>query len=259
MRDDITYVLIDTLHYQLSHYALQKSQERFPLRNTLIFSDNPREWGGHGIIQIPEIKTTADYNKVIFYELPKYLKTDFALVMQYDGFVLSGACFSERFLDYDYVGAPWPHHQNFCVGNGGFSLRSRKLICSLGEFLHYGDLHRAEDVVICRYLRARLEDALCIEFASSEMAQSFSYEMKGPEQPTFGFHGIFNLPKVMIDDIEILFEHLNPKSVVRMFRAFSNSCEILPIEKRELFYEYCKRHSADLISYAEANARQQVT
>ena len=44
-------------------------------------------------MQIPEIKTTADYNKVVFYELPKYLKTDFALLLQYDGFVLSGIVF----------------------------------------------------------------------------------------------------------------------------------------------------------------------
>ena len=53
--------------------------------------------------------------------------------------------FSERFLNCDYVGAFWPHHQEFCVGNGGFSLRSRKLICSLPEFLHPDDLNKAED------------------------------------------------------------------------------------------------------------------
>ena len=258
MRDDITYVIIDTLHHKLSDYALQKSHARFPLKHTLIFSDKPHEWGGHGIVQIPEIKTTADYNKVVFYELPKYLKTDFALILQYDGFVLSGNCFSERFLNCDYVGALWPHHQEFCVGNGGFSLRSKQLICSLPEFLHSGDLNKAEDVVICRYLRARLEDKYGIKFASPEMAQLFSYEMKDPAKPTFGFHGIFNLPKLMGDDVEILFEHLSPKSVVRMFRAFRDSCELLPVEKRELFYGYCKRHSSDLIRYAEANARRQV-
>ena len=35
----------------------------------------------------------------------------------------------EDFLDYDYVGAPWPKEQNdnsLLVGNGGFSLRSKK-------------------------------------------------------------------------------------------------------------------------------------
>lgn len=254
MREDITYVIIDTLHHRLSLYALQKSHERFPLKNTLIFSDKRHEWGGHDIIQIGEIKNTSDYNKVVFYELPKYLKTEFALIMQYDGFVLSGECFSERFLDFDYVGAPWPHHQEYCVGNGGFSLRSKNLIRNIGKFLQAGDLNRAEDVVICRYSRARLEDEIGIQFASKEMAKSFSYEMVGPERPTFGFHGIFNLPQVMGDDVGILFDHLSPKSVVRLFRAFKTSCEKLPASKRELFYTYCKRHSSELIKYAEANA-----
>ena len=39
MRDDITYVMVDTLHHKLSDYALQKSQARFPLKHTPIFSD----------------------------------------------------------------------------------------------------------------------------------------------------------------------------------------------------------------------------
>ena len=37
----------------------------------------------------------------------------------------------DDFLDFDYVGAPWPKHQNdnsLLVGNGGFSLRSRDVM-----------------------------------------------------------------------------------------------------------------------------------
>ena len=41
--------------------------------------------------------------------------------------------------------------------NGGFSLRSKNLIRNIGKFLPADDLNRAEDAVICRYLRARLE------------------------------------------------------------------------------------------------------
>jgi hypothetical protein len=38
------------------------------------------------------------------------------------------------FLKYDYIGAPWPLTQNdndFCVGNGGFSLRSKSVMLSV--------------------------------------------------------------------------------------------------------------------------------
>lgn len=42
----------------------------------------------------------------------------------------------EDFLDYDYIGAPWPLHTNDTqgrVGNGGFSLRTRKIMLTICE------------------------------------------------------------------------------------------------------------------------------
>ena len=33
-----------------------------------------------------------------------------------------------RFFDYDYIGAPWPNNFVNRVGNGGFSLRSKKFL-----------------------------------------------------------------------------------------------------------------------------------
>ena len=47
-------------------------------------------------------------------------KTSHALMIQFDGYVLSGDRFSDNFLSYDYIGAPWPHYQSHKVGNGGF-------------------------------------------------------------------------------------------------------------------------------------------
>ena len=87
--------------------------------------------------------------------------------------MLSGAHFSEVFLNYDYIGAPWPHHQDFNVGNGGFSMRSAKLINAVQNFISPDDLNSAEDVVICRYLRARLEDKIALKFASKAWLRSF--------------------------------------------------------------------------------------
>ena len=156
MRQDFTYIVIDTLNPELSAYALRKSQEAFAVKNVLIFSNDQTRWHENEIIKIPEIKNTADYNRVVFFELPKHLKTDYAIFIQYDGFVLSGAHFSEFFLHYDYIGAPWPHHQEFNVGNGGFSLRSARLVNAVQAFILPDDLDNAEDLVICRYLRARL-------------------------------------------------------------------------------------------------------
>ena len=255
MRQNFTYVVVDTLNYELSAYALRKSQEEFFVKNVLVFSDDQTRWPDTEIIKIPEIKSTADYNKVVFFEVPKHLETDYAIFIQYDGYVLSGLYFSEFFVNYDYIGAPWPHHQEFNVGNGGFSLRSARLINAVQDFILPDDLNKAEDLVICRYLRARLEDEIGLKFAPKSVAEKFSYEMHPVSHKTFGFHGLFNLPSVMQDDLPLLFDNLRPKTAIRFFRAFRDACESLPSPGRDLFYSYCKKHSEELLQAANAAAR----
>ncbi len=48
-----------------------------------------------------------------------YVATPFALVIQYDGFILNPDAWRDEFLDYDYIGAPW----NFCSKMMRFSTR----------------------------------------------------------------------------------------------------------------------------------------
>ena len=257
MRDDISYVVIDTLNHALSSHALELSQNRFPLKNVIIYSDCEAQWNGREVIAIPEIKSIKDYNKIVFYDLPRRLKTDYALFIQYDGFVLNGQLFSDQYLCWDYIGAPWPHYRDHCVGNGGFSLRSKKLIKNVKEFLLPADINAAEDVVICRYLRARLEDKWDLKFAPMKIAEMFSFEMVKPDFKTFGFHGLSNLPDVMKGDIQTLFHHIQPKSVSKFFRSFRNACERLPDDQRKLFYDYCAQHQSEMLRHAELNLNKQ--
>ena len=79
MRDDISYVVIDTLNHALSSHALELSQKRFPLKNVIIYSDCAAHWNGREVIAIPEIESAKDYNEIVFYDLPLQLKTDYAL------------------------------------------------------------------------------------------------------------------------------------------------------------------------------------
>ena len=113
------------------------------------------------------------------------------------------------------------------------------------------DLSKPEDVVICRFLRNRLEHDLNIKFADEVVASKFSYEMKSSEFETFGFHGLYNLPKVMSDDIEILLENLTPQLLVRFFRAFHNSCLQLPKVQKEKYLNFLAENASDLRRYAE--------
>ena len=65
-----------------------------------------------------------------------------------------------KFLNYDYIGALWPHYKENQVGNGGFSLRSKKLLESSRKLIEENpdyNLPLIEDDYICREKRLDLE------------------------------------------------------------------------------------------------------
>ena len=165
-------------------------------------------------ISIPPIKkgtyqkglhTVDDYSQIIFQDLHKYFNTSHCLIMQADGFVVNANLWKEEFLEFDYIGAPWPDkvqiNPNFilnmkenCVGNGGFSLRSRKLAETTAK-INFNSLKfpvKNEDVVICYYLYKEMIDK-GIRFAPPKLAAQFSIEddqhLYGQDvNSVFGFH-----------------------------------------------------------------------
>jgi len=146
------------------------------------------------------------YNKFIIEDLYKYFETSHCLIVQADSFVIDSDLWKDEFLQFDYIGAPWSEkvHINSnlvlnmkknCVGNGGFSLRSRKLVDATKK-INFNSLKfpiNHEDVIICHYLYEQmLNDGIC--FASAEIASKFSLEnvnnLYGQnENSVFGFHG----------------------------------------------------------------------
>lgn len=145
------------------------------------------------------------YNHFIVYRLNEYIKTDFALVVQNDGYVVNSNQWDGTFLNYDYIGAVWPLPQDdfsfrdefgdlYRMGNGGFSLRSKKLLSLANELNlpwkeYYGFYH--EDGFVCVHNRKTYEKHGCV-FADLETASKFSHESNVLETQgkiPFGFHG----------------------------------------------------------------------
>ena len=111
------------------------------------------------------------------------------LICQWDGYILNPSAWKEEFLNYDYIGAPWAFDDPEAVGNGGFSLRSTKLMAAMAELnLSLEDCF-PEDKVICRTYRKHLTD-LGLKFASLDLAKEFSVECWSDDEYTgqFGFH-----------------------------------------------------------------------
>ncbi|MDH4377513.1 MAG: DUF5672 family protein [Ramlibacter sp.] len=143
--------------------------------------------------RIDPLRSIADYNAFMLGQLIEHVRTPYVLVVQWDGFVLDASQWRSCFLDFDYIGARWPWHPTGSdVGNGGFSLRSRRLLEALASpgFVH---ADAPEDDLICRRNRPYLEQAHGIRFAPAEVAERFAYENGEPQRSTFGFHGLFNL------------------------------------------------------------------
>ena len=156
-----------------------------------------------------------EYSKYCLYELHRHVDNQHCLLIQDHAFIVNPNAWSDEFYEYDYIGAPWPYQENsyvtpfdehIRVGNGGFSLRSKKLLevplkreipfdCTTGDFYkHFNANNFAEDGNICVHNRHMFIEEGC-KFPSAEVAARFSYETPVPENQgliPFGFH--FNLP-----------------------------------------------------------------
>ena len=173
------------------------------------------------------------YSWFVLFMLWRVIHTEFALIVQDDGWVLDGSLWSDEYLNYDYVGAPvhlakvsspegeywsrgfaWAHglpdgHQAVPVLNGGFSLRSHKLMRAFAEYPQLqvtvpapdqvfenplklgwsGDVLN-EDVQLTGILRPQLE-ALGFGFAPLELATRFAIEYAGPQHLGMDAMGLF--------------------------------------------------------------------
>jgi hypothetical protein len=120
------------------------------------------------------------------------VRTSHVLYIEYDGWVVDGAAWQPDWLDYDWIGAPWPWQPRHQVGNGGFSLRSRRLLRFLCGRAQRGT---PEDELVCRYYRAALERHGFV-WPPANVAAGFAFE-RDPPRPSFGFHGVFNFRHVL--------------------------------------------------------------
>jgi hypothetical protein len=195
---DVSLVCIETRVPQLAIFALRKCMEALLFKENLLLGARP-DFVPENIqhVDIGKITSKQDYSSFVVRRLGNYIRGDYVLIVQADGFVIHPECWTPDFLGVDYIGAPWSKHPEK-VGNGGFSLRSRRLLDALknlnAEYIH------PEDDYICRLHRSELERRYGIVFAPVALAEKFSFEEIDPKKPTFGFHRIYNIPKVLSDD-----------------------------------------------------------
>lgn len=220
---------IDTLNYDASIHAIKRTLETIGDKVDKIYwySDQEiQEILGKEVTWIPIEKLSGqnDYSHVTLKVCPSICECDFDMIVQYDGYACNRDAWTDEFFQYDYIGATW---DDGVVGNGGFSLRSKKLynmLKELGTDLKYfyedfdtsivdrqywhsvtesGEKIVPEDVVICRIYKNMLEKN-GIKFAPHSISDRFSIENHSEISPwlnkpnqwigkSLGFHGKYGI------------------------------------------------------------------
>ena len=194
----VTLCAATSVNVSASIAALLHCLDQVDFAKCLLFTDAEitESHPGIRIVPIAPLESSRAYSDFILHGLVDHVRTSHCLVIQWDGFVLDPSRWEDGFLDFDYVGAPWPQFGDGQeVGNGGFSLRSRTLL----EACRDPDFRSAhpEDLAICRLNRELLETRHGIRFADRATAARFAFERIAPSDPTFGFHGIFNMSSAL--------------------------------------------------------------
>ncbi|HSQ81039.1 MAG TPA: DUF5672 family protein, partial [Casimicrobiaceae bacterium] len=200
---DVTLACIDTANHALALRALEISGRHLAFGRTLFLTDAVPAGisvpPGIGIVAIDRLASRDDYSRFVLKSLLGHIATSHVLLVQWDGHVVNPEAFDDAFLAVDYIGAKWFWYDDAMrVGNGGFSLRSRKLLEALQD--PRIALVDAEDVTICRSFRPLLEREYGIRFASEDLADRFAFEAAYPTAMPFGFHGLYNFCRVVPPD-----------------------------------------------------------
>lgn len=193
---NVTLLGLDCLNIKRLKLAAEICQRHFDFGAVKLLSSIPDT--DARVVPIDHVGSIEKYSHFFVKEVHDHVDTDFVLVIQYDGFILNPDAWTDDFLKYDYIGAPWWYEDENNVGNGGFSLRSKKLLKILAEDESIKE-HHPEDHHIVRtygnYLRTK-----GIVFAPEYVASRFSIEgcLKEPVPikygsvwtNEFGFHGL---------------------------------------------------------------------
>lgn len=215
----ITLFTYNNRYHRLVEFGINKSVSTKNFDKIVIASDVKIDINDpYTHIQIDKTVGLKDYCNFCIKDLNSYIDTDFVLVVQQDGFACKSIHWDDKFYDYDYIGAPFhidqhnltrpkkllnmKHKKRFWVaGNGGFSLRSKKLL----EILQHDKKINlqsnnnqvdwvSEDVLICHYYRDYLKEKYKIKFAPLKYCLNFSMESLNTEGLSYGFHGYYNIP-----------------------------------------------------------------
>lgn len=193
---NVTLVLLSGLGYR------QKANV-----HALEYSQRGIEFGEVLYLQLGHIKDIDSWSKAVIYDLPRHIHTEFCLLIHENGFVVNPDQWNPEWLNYDFIGSPWPLPQDpvsyrdeegniVRVGNS-VSIRSMKLmdLVATKEWKSYFGFYNEDGFITCHH-RRWLEKQGC-KFAPLEVAKWFGRELDIPENADVDKPFIFHYNRVI--------------------------------------------------------------
>ena len=106
----VTLCAMDSVQVRATLKAMEYSMKDIVFADAVIITDKKPLFMPKGIryAHIDKLCNIDDFNYKTVYDLGDYIKTEFALLVHYDGFVVHPEMWRDEFLEYDYIGSPWP-------------------------------------------------------------------------------------------------------------------------------------------------------
>lgn len=204
----VTSVEIEAHVAALKHSQAEMEKAGIKVSDVCLVT-HQRPWDDKGLrlVRLSHPIDMLSYGRIQVRKLHQFIETDFILNIQADGFVTNASKWTDDFLKYDYIGAPWANPQGDIgarVGNSGFSLRSadwHKVTgkeYELDDFENYNRIpydDQGDDVFWTQLDWSWMQRACGHQIAPLELALRFSIEQDCPEarcrnqHDTFGQHG----------------------------------------------------------------------
>jgi hypothetical protein len=209
--------------------ALERTARALPGCRKLLITDVKIDYPAAEQKLVYQKLSHLAYSHFVIYCLEKYIDTDFALIVQDDGWALNADNWRDEWFNYDYIGGithaalagnsiykwfTWIGRTTnpLIVQNGGFSLRSKRFLAAPTQFgiTVITQQHREfnnEDIQLCCFMRPALEK-VGMRFAPLEESVLFSFEHLSPVihrdvdlTKIFGHHSRF---RKLLADNEVL-------------------------------------------------------
>lgn len=202
---NVTLVMVETIVHDLARVALIDAMAKVKWGGVVVYTDKPGAFGAPipdvQIVTVPDWPDKLKAESFYYNEAAQAATTSHVLMYQWDAGVRDVSCWTDDFLAYDYIGAPWPGKRGdqwepqpgLSVGNGGFTLMSKKLCDHLYEKRGVYGINSDHTLSCAR--RGDIERAIGAKWAPEDVAFQFAFEHGNAAEraaPSFGYHDVFN-------------------------------------------------------------------